>query len=262
MINNFKVNWLMNKIAEGNMQDCLDIVFQPFIDIIDSRCVGAEILIRGIYEHEIISPDEFINLSEVNGSILNIDLFAFRCGLQFIRDNQLLQKEHLQFSFNFSPYTFNLPHFASLLCAETSRDIASGIILEITESNIPLNGHAIRNAIRLRDHGFHIAWDDVDSLNCAFRTLQYFKFDFAKLDKSLLANNKKSLIKNIINVYRDFNTEIIVEGVEDSEQLSMLREMKVRYAQGFLFSPPVSKDEFIENIFNKSFVTQTAIEEM
>lgn len=101
-----------------------------------------------------------------------------------------------------------------MLCDEVSKEEAPCIILEITESNIPLINHAIRNAIKLREHGFLIAWDDVDSLSYAFRTLQYFKFDFAKLDKSLLANNKWSLIKNIITVYNDFNTDIIVEGVE------------------------------------------------
>lgn len=246
MINDFKVNGLMKKIMEGSVQDCLDIVFQPYFDIVDCRCIGAEILIRGICDNEIIPPDKFINLSEENGSILTIDLFSFTSGLQFLCENRLLQQGDLRFSFNFSPYSFNHPDFASLICSHISRDSAPGIILEITESNIPLNEHAIRNAIRLREHGFLIAWDDDDSLNYTFRTLQYFKFDFAKLDKSLLANGRASLIKNIINVYRDFKSDIIVEGVEQQAQLTMLRQMNVRYAQGFLFSPPVNRSEFIE----------------
>ncbi|MBL7636510.1 EAL domain-containing protein [Atlantibacter hermannii] len=256
MINDFKVNWLMKKIAEGHLQDCLDIVFQPLMEIGGSHCVGAEILIRGIYANETITPDKFINLSEGNGSISDIDLFCFRSGVQFICDNYLLAQRQFRFSFNFSPCSFNRPDFAALICKDISRDIARSIILEITESNIPLNNYAIRNAVRLREYGFRIAWDDIDSLGYAFRTLQYFKFDFAKLDKSLLANNRPSLIKNIISVYHDFNTEVIVEGVEEPAQLSLLRQMNVKYVQGFLFSAPVSKSEFIDKyIFTPLKVT-------
>ncbi|MBZ0059528.1 MULTISPECIES: EAL domain-containing protein [unclassified Leclercia] len=254
MINEFKVNWLINKISDGNVQGCLDIVLQPCIDIVDSRCVGAEVLIRGTYGNEMINPEEFISLSEANGSVLNIDLFSLREGVQFICDNDLLQQSHFRFSFNFSPYSFNLPDFASLICKEIDQKIAHHIILEITESNIPLNNYAIRNALRLREYGFLIAWDDVDSLNYALRTLQYFRFDFAKLDKNLLTNSKISLIKNLINVFHNFNTEIIVEGLEEQEQLSMLREMNVRYVQGFLFSPPVSKIDFIHSYSEKLVV--------
>lgn len=252
MINNFEVNWLMTKIAHGVFHDCLDVFFQPYIDIVDSQCIGAEILIRGVCNNQIITPDKFISLCEENGTISEIDLFSFRSGMKFIRDNHFLQQGRFRFSFNFSPCSFNRPGFAAMLCEEVCKDEASGIILEITESNIPLTNHASRNAIKLREHGFLIAWDDVDSLNYAFRTLQYFKFDFAKLDKSLLANNKSSLMKNIITVYHDFNTEIIVEGVETETQLSMLHQLNVKYAQGFYFSPPVSKTEFIERIFRNA----------
>ncbi|MEB6381619.1 EAL domain-containing protein [Leclercia adecarboxylata] len=252
MKNDLKVDWLMKKIREGSVQDCLDIVLQPFINIVDSRCIGAEILTRGIYDNEIITPDKFIRLSERNGSILSIDLFTFRNGLQFLYDNHLMEQGRFRFSFNFSPDSFNRPDFASMISKDISRDIAPYIILEITESKIPLNNHAIRNAIKLREHGFLIAWDDVDSLDYAFRTLQYFKFDFAKLDKSLLASDRKSLLKNIISVYHDFNTEVIVEGVEEQEQLSLLRQMNVKHAQGYLFSSPVSKSVFLEKyILNK-----------
>lgn len=242
----------MSKIVSGTFHDCLDVFFQPYVDIVDSQCVGAEILIRGICNNQIITPDEFINLCEENGTISEIDLFSFRSGMKFIRDNQLLQPGRFRFSFNFSPCSFNRPDFATLLCEEVCRDVAPGIILEITESDIPLRNQAIRNAIRLREHGFLIAWDDVDSLNYTFRTLQYFKFDFAKLDKSLLANNKQSLIQNLITIYRDFNIDIIVEGVENETQLSMLHQLNVKYCQGFLFSPPITKSVFIERYFPKS----------
>lgn len=245
MINESKVNWLINKISHGHIQDCLDIVLQPCIDIVESRCVGAEVLIRGKCNNAMINPEEFISLSEANGSVLNVDLFSLRTGVRFICENDLLQQSHFRFSFNFSPYSFNLPDLGSLICGEIDQKIAPHIILEITESDIPLNNHAIRNALTLREHGFLIAWDDVNSLKHALRTLQYFRFDFAKLDKNFLTKSKISLIKNIINVYHDFNTEIIVEGLEQQEQLYMLREMNVRYAQGFLFSPPVSMVEFL-----------------
>lgn len=246
MINNSKVDWLTKKIATGNIDDCLDIVLQPYVDIVNFQCVGAEILIRGICNDEIINPDKFINLFEENGSIFKIDLFSFLSGLGFIYDNHLLSQNSFRFSFNFSPYSFNLPQFASSICRKVSRKIAPRIVLEITESNIPLNNYAISNVLKLRQHGFLIAWDDVNSLDYAFRTLQYFRFDVAKMDKSLLANGKLSLLKKIINIYHEFDTEIIVEGVELQEQIYILREINVRYVQGFFFSPPVSKTDFIK----------------
>lgn len=55
MIIHFEVNWLKTKIADGFFHDCLDVFLQPCIDIIDSQCVGAEILIRGICNNQIIT---------------------------------------------------------------------------------------------------------------------------------------------------------------------------------------------------------------
>jgi EAL domain-containing protein (putative c-di-GMP-specific phosphodiesterase class I) len=83
--------------------------------------------------------------------------------------------------------------------------------------------------------------------------------DIIKIDKSILwsaMENKlgRILLENTVNMVREMGRKILVEGIETKEQLELLREVGVDYLQGFYFSKPLPKDEFLAFISEHSKV--------
>ena len=77
--------------------------------------------------------------------------------------------------------------------------------------------------------------------------------DVIKIDKSILWGAEKSelgmiILENTIRMIRQMKKKILVEGVETKEQIELLEKLGVDYLQGFYFSKPVPKTEFINYI--------------
>lgn len=75
-------------------------------------------------------------------------------------------------------------------------------------------------------------------------------FDVVKIDKSILWSAEKSelgkiILENSVHMIKQMKREILVEGVETQNQLDMLSELSVDYLQGYLFSKPIPKADFI-----------------
>lgn len=79
-----------------------------------------------------------------------------------------------------------------------------------------------------------------------------FPISIIKMDKSLIdridENKVKTLIKGILYISKEMNYEVVAEGVEKGEQLSMLKEWGCDKIQGYYISRPKTSEE-IEMIF-------------
>ena len=80
--------------------------------------------------------------------------------------------------------------------------------------------------------------------------------DVIKIDKSLLWNAEKDelgmiILENTIRMIRQMKKKILVEGVETQAQIDLLDSLGVDYLQGFYFSKPVPKTDFVELIGGK-----------
>ena len=84
--------------------------------------------------------------------------------------------------------------------------------------------------------------------------------DVIKIDKSILWGAEKStmgmvILENTIRMIRQMKKKILVAGVETEKQIELLEKMKVDYLQGFYFSKPIPKNDFIDLISSgKTFV--------
>lgn len=130
--------------------------------------------------------------------------------------------------------------------------------LEITENILIDNLHATQKVItRLQRHGFICSIDDFGSGYSSLNSLKDLPFDIIKLDKLFLDNSyniKKSqeIIKSIITMAKNINILTVAEGVETNEQLNFLQLAGCDIIQGYIFSKPISVEDF-ENIFKNLY---------
>ena len=122
--------------------------------------------------------------------------------------------------------------------------------LEITESTALIDmEYTIQILNELRKSGVSIAMDDFGT---GYSSLSYMKdlvIDKLKIDRSfithLLGNKRnEAIVKTIIDLSHNLNIKVLAEGVETLAQLNKLSEYGCDEVQGFLFSPPLSADEF------------------
>ncbi|SMG11606.1 cache domain-containing protein [Cedecea sp. NFIX57] len=115
---------------------------------------------------------------------------------------------------------------------------------EITDNSVMLDDAGRENAARLRETGFLLAWDDIHSVEQLQDRLAQVETDFIKLDRSCFKATCSEETLRIIRCAQESEVDVIAEGVETFSQMQMLFNNNVRLAQGYLFSRPLSRDNF------------------
>ena len=122
--------------------------------------------------------------------------------------------------------------------------------VEITENMFTTNYKELKERItQIRLAGFIVSVDDfgIESSNLAL--LATAQFDILKIDKSFVLDvvsniNTRTVIESMVDVCTKMNIKLIAEGVENKEQLNVLKECGIRTVQGFLFSKPIPMIEY------------------
>ncbi|WP_291636844.1 EAL domain-containing protein, partial [Clostridium sp.] len=117
-------------------------------------------------------------------------------------------------------------------------EITETVLMESLEPNIKI-------LEELMDMGIRIALDDFGTGYSSLNYLMKIPISTLKIDKSFIDNittniQNKSIIKNIIQMAHSMDLIVVAEGVETEQQLSILREKKCDYIQGYYFSKPLS----------------------
>ncbi|ALZ76668.1 hypothetical protein ATY27_13485 [Rheinheimera sp. F8] len=98
-----------------------------------------------------------------------------------------------------------------------------------------------------------IAIDDFGTGYSSLAYLSRLPVDVLKIDRSLIIDlesniNTQSLVSNICRMAHALHVEVVVEGVENAEQLQILRGMGCDLAQGYLIARPVPEQEFLRQL--------------
>ncbi len=101
----------------------------------------------------------------------------------------------------------------------------------------------------LQERGFKVCLDDFGAGSASFQYLQKLHVDYLKIDgqytrKLLTSQRDAVMVKNLARMCADLGVTVIAEFVETRGQASLLREMGVPLAQGFLYSKPLLKPDF------------------
>ena len=229
---------------------------QPKYDAVTKEVVGAEALVRWIAaDGHMIMPGQFIPLAENNGFIRNLDreMFTMVCDLQ----KELIDRgiDPVPVSVNVSRQLLYDKTFADDYCNYVQKiGISPDLVeLEITEGTLFEDIGLFRSTLeKLREFGFRILMDDFGTGYSSLMMLHTVPIDIMKLDKSFIDDYEdekgSSIIQCVLNLAKRLRLPVVAEGVETKEQYVYLRESGCEYIQGYYFSKPISKDEYIERL--------------
>ncbi len=229
---------------------------QPKYNAATKEICGAEALIRWITEDgQIIPPGRFIPLAENNGFVRDLDREMFMLVCQ-------MQKNLLERGVNPVPVSVNVSRqllydksFAQDYCSyiKESGIPVELVELEITESALFEDINLFRTTLeQLRNFGFKILMDDFGTGYSSLMMLHTVPIDVMKLDKSFIdgyADEKgSSIIQCVLSLAKMLKIPVVAEGVETQEQYIYLKDSGCDVIQGYYFSKPIPKAEYLKKI--------------
>jgi EAL domain-containing protein (putative c-di-GMP-specific phosphodiesterase class I) len=203
-----------------------------------------------------ILPSEFIPLAEETGLILPLGNWALleACRQMKLWQTQMPQHHDLAVAVNVSGCQFARAEMSSQVVralADTGLH-AGQLKLEITETTImEIGDSALAKLNTLRDIGVQFHLDDFGTGYSSLSYLHRMPIEALKIDRSFIAtfggdSTGTSIVEGIIALAHSLDIRVIAEGVENQTQLAKLTSLGCDYAQGYLFSKPLSPDDFVE----------------
>lgn len=258
--NSIKDIIIKHEILEKELQEAVDkkqfeIYYQPKVNAITEKIVGAEALIRWNHpERGVVSPNEFIPVAEEIGIISEIGKWTLKTACRQNMKWQKMGLPKLKISVNVSAIEFYQTDIVGLVkntLLETDLE-PECLELELTESMALMDiEETITKMNSIRELGVGISIDDFGTGYSSLSNIQNLPIDELKLDKSFIDKmlndtRTKSIIATIIDLSKIIGLDIVAEGVEEESQFSILKEMECTIIQGYLFSKPLKVDKFVE----------------
>ena len=243
-----------NQLRKALELNELEIHYQPRIRIDNREISGLEALIRWKHPNKgLLSAYEFVEIAEESGLIIPIGEWVIRTVCSHVATWVRNGLDVVPVAINLSPPQFrqaNLSDMIARIINETSLDPAL-IELELTESAIMENEQGMDSISELRSLGVKISIDDFGVGYSSLSRLKKFRLDALKIDKSFVTDctrnvDNRSIISAIIAMAKSLDFNVVAEGVETEEQLSMLNEMGCNEIQGFYFFKAFTFDEISE----------------
>lgn len=220
----------------------------------DGNMLGAEALIRWNHPNMgLIMPGAFIECFEDAGLIYRLDNYIWEEAAK-----QLKIWKDSGYNYYIS-VNISAKDFYHIDVYQTFKNLVSKygidtdkIHIEITETALSEDKQAAHKTIeRLHDEGFIIEIDDFGSGYSSFNFLKDVCADVIKIDRVFLKKSSheergEQILRSIISLSHDIGMDVITEGVENVDQLSMLAKMNCDWFQGYYFSKPIAVGDFEE----------------
>src|SRR4029077_18973107 len=234
------------------------LAYQPTIDLSDMTPTGVEALIR--WRHPVrgvVQPDDFVPLLEETGLITEIGKWvleeACRQGAAWREDGVAIDM-----AVNGSGRQLDTDRvIADIEGALSGSGLDPGALtIEITETTLMRNVEdTARRLSTIKGLGVRIAIDDFGTGYSSLAHLQKFPVDALKIDRSFISglrNNQEgeTLLHTLVQLGKALSIETFAEGIEQQQELSMLRDEDCDSGQGFLFARPLdvaATEAFLQN---------------
>ncbi len=240
-----------------------EIHYQPILDLRNGTMAGVEALLRWNHpERGLLYPKDFIGFAEETGLIIPMGLWVFeqscRALLRFQTRIEELGGDTAPFfiSVNLSSRQFSdidLVRNMSQIIDETGVN-PEQIKLEITESLLmdnPARAAVTLNGVKAL--GLEIAIDDFGTGYSSLSYLHRFHMDTLKIDRSFVSTatingGSMEVVRAIAGLAHNLGLDIVGEGIEQPEQVTLLRDLQREYGQGYFFSKPVAASSILARI--------------
>ena len=242
-----------NQLRQALPKGELLLYYQPQVDAVTCRIIGAEALIRWQHpEWGLVSPSRFIPIAENSGQILEIGDWILRTAVQQVADWQREGLGVVPVAVNLSALQFR----QSTLCATVGAALQNSQLspalleLELTERIAMEDSSLTVDQIsKLHAMGVTLSIDDFGTGYSSLSYLKLYQIDKLKIDQSFVRElgldaSDGAIVKAIINMAHGLGFRTIAEGVETQSQLDYLRAQGCDEIQGYFFGRPVPAEEF------------------
>lgn len=247
----------LEKQIEKDMKKALKdnefvVYYQPKVYAKTGKIYGAEALARWKKNDKMIMPSVFIPIFERNKFILKLDLYIFERVCKDMKEWKENYGVDIPISINVSrkhlvekDFINDYAKIANKYGISTEK-----LDLEITESaTIDSKIDMIKIMKEIKKAGFLISIDDFGTGYSSLNILHDMPIDILKIDKSFVDQN---IVEDILNIAKKFKLKTIAEGVETKTQKEYLTEKGCDILQGYYYSKPLQKEEFISNVMKQA----------
>lgn len=223
--------------------------YQPMISLQSASLIKMEALVR--WHHAKLGqifPDQFIPILEETGQIEQLTFWLIE---QVV--NQVIQLDNIglvdvKISVNISGHQVtDLNFIRKIKEIVTLHQVSPNRLeLEITETALVKDFNQAQEWVeQAKKAGFGVAMDDFGTGYASISYLTSIDFDTVKLDRSLISNIandevQQKVVRSISNMINELGRKIVVEGIEEYNQFTILRELGCQTGQGYLISKPIN----------------------
>ncbi|MHB1203995.1 MAG: sensor domain-containing protein [Rhodospirillaceae bacterium] len=229
------------------------LAYQPQLDLVSGKIVGAEALIRWNHpERGLISPGEFIPIAEASSLIIPIGEWIIE---EISRQHMIWQVQglpELRLGFNVSGVQFRQKDLFDKVAATLARSGLSAKMLdiEITETvAMERTGSVQQNVDRLTAAGISMSMDDFGTGYSSLSNLQAFPVCRLKVDGSFvkgigIKRDDEKIVEAVVRLGQSMGLTVVAEGVETLAQLQFLQGLGCDEIQGYYISKPLAPEDF------------------
>ncbi|HET8700253.1 MAG TPA: bifunctional diguanylate cyclase/phosphodiesterase [Nitrococcus sp.] len=239
--------------TEARLHEALDqaqfeLWYQPQVRLSDRKWVGVEALIRWrLPGGELVLPKDFMAVAEASGLIRDIDRWVLDSACAAMRRWRSEGNAPERISVNISAEDIKAPDFTEVVKHTLTRHGLPPPVLELelTETTLfEISADNLEKLNTLRAYGVSVAIDDFGTGYSSLSYLHQLPITTLKIDRVFVADlihnaTNKAITRTIVWLARNFNLEVIAEGIETVEQAHYLSSLEVHTGQGFLYGRPV-----------------------
>lgn len=250
-----KIFNIQNDLSNAIEKEEIEVYFQPSYDLKTNKIIGAEVLARWMHKEKgFIPPLEFIKYAESANLIAPLTKLILKKSCEaLLKFKQIMKDKSFLLAINISAKHFYDKDFENNITDVISDFSLSpyDFELELTETHIMKNHElSIKIINSMKNKGFKFALDDFGTGYSSLSYLKKFPLDKLKIDKSFVddcvsGKNDFSIVKIIIEIGKIFDLKIQAEGVENQEQLNILKSLSCDNVQGYFLSKPLKYEEIL-----------------
>ncbi|MBV6651813.1 MAG: EAL domain-containing protein, partial [Hoeflea sp.] len=226
----------------------IEVHFQPQVNPATHQLAGVEALARWTHPAEgPISPGMFIPIAEASGQIVDLGTLILELACEQAAKWRAAGFGFRHISINVSPIQLWQPNFIEVVKDALKRHDLAGneICIEITEGVfVDQSKQRIEKVLAaLRQLGVLLSLDDFGSGYSSLGYLNRLPFDQLKVDRSFVSDidtdvRKQKVMRGILELGRGLGFDIVVEGAETLEEVTVIRDMGCDAIQGYYYSRP------------------------
>lgn len=256
-----EIEEILKRALENNK---IEVYYQPIYSTTEKCINSCEALLRlNDEDFGFVSPEIFIPASEKNGMIIQLGDFVFESVCKFVASDDFKKLNLDYVEVNLSIYQCMQSDLVNKIqnCINKYKISTNYINFEITETMSEQGSIILKNISKLSELGFKFSLDDYGTGYSNIKRIITLPLNIIKFDKTFVRESKnpqmKIIIENSIDMIKQMNKKVVIEGVETEDMLKTFTDFDVDFIQGYYFSKPLPKDEFCNYLLN--FVSEAGV---